>query len=396
MSLDHQEIFAARVFNTPPRVLDLIMHPDNDQAHFSASDIRSKLQQSITMDIIVGDKTPTVYLADVVEIPLRLSQHFLPEILDPKNEPESLNDIVQSISRVRAEVVAWLRENGVTVTEISQSYFTKTGADRKQARQCSVGTIKQHPDYVYKRRQERAPAVHLIEPETIELPRHPHLVHEIIHRKPGGEYITIAERLPDDHKTLASLLNGKKEHEIASYILQAMKGCEHILANGYVHGDVKPENIVVLPSTGTAKLFDLEGITKVQEKTSHLAQPDYNEDEYYGRDAHKKVDGKTDVFSFGITLLGDISTLIPQQYIDQQIGKESRKDQNKKNEVEHVLHQFLDRYRPFMNGRLKKLIKVMTLAEREKRPSLSDAITELTQIIEEIKRCDIDEKQTLF
>lgn len=96
-------------------------------------------------------------------------------------------------------------------------------------------------------------------------------------------------------------------------ILRAM---EHIHAKGYVHRDIKPNNIL-LNRHGQAKLADF-GIMKILDDKSHLTKQGfvlgttlYMAPEYISQG---KIDAKTDIYALGVTLFEMLTTRKPFEF----------------------------------------------------------------------------------
>lgn len=95
--------------------------------------------------------------------------------------------------------------------------------------------------------------------------------------------------------------------EAFEIVMQVTRGLEHAHDQGFIHRDIKPDNIVVTPE-GVAKILDL-GLAK---SIMHSNQSFYTDSGITLGTAHyispeqargdRKLDGRTDIYSLGATL----------------------------------------------------------------------------------------------
>ena len=91
--------------------------------------------------------------------------------------------------------------------------------------------------------------------------------------------------------------------KVLSIIARVADGLSHAHSMGIVHRDIKPANIMYNPDTDTAKITDF-GIARVTDSSKTktgmvLGTPSYMSPEQL---AGKKIDGRSDLFSLGVTL----------------------------------------------------------------------------------------------
>lgn len=108
-----------------------------------------------------------------------------------------------------------------------------------------------------------------------------HLVMEYCHG------LTVQDRRPSDLREVLRIYS-----EVAS-------GLAHINSRGFVHADIKPNNIVVAPS-GEVKIIDLGQSCRMGAIKSRIqGTPDFIAPEQVHR---RPLDARTDVFNFGASL----------------------------------------------------------------------------------------------
>src|SRR5262249_11123006 len=125
----------------------------------------------------------------------------------------------------------------------------------------------------------------------------------------AGEHVYIAMELVLG-KSLAAMLAERplSMAEALDLARQILRGIESAHEAGFIHRDLKPDNVLVTPE-GTAKVLDFslakarerersaEAVTQVTEEGRLLGTPGYMSPE---QARGKEVDPRTDIFSFGI------------------------------------------------------------------------------------------------
>jgi serine/threonine protein kinase len=115
-------------------------------------------------------------------------------------------------------------------------------------------------------------------------------------------YIAMELLKGDDLKKWSAKENLLPVPKVLGYIASAADALEYAHKNGIVHRDIKPANIMVLED-GTIRVADF-GIARITESSKTatgtvLGTPYYMSPEQI---AGKKVDGRADIFSLGVTL----------------------------------------------------------------------------------------------
>jgi CHASE2 domain-containing sensor protein len=103
-------------------------------------------------------------------------------------------------------------------------------------------------------------------------------------------------------------------HLVVKFIAQAADALDYAHANGVVHRDVKPANMMLLPDKGIIKLTDF-GIARISDASRTrtglvLGSPSYMSPEQL---RGQKVDGRSDLFSLGVTLFQLVTGQLPFQ-----------------------------------------------------------------------------------
>jgi hypothetical protein len=106
--------------------------------------------------------------------------------------------------------------------------------------------------------------------------------------------------------------------DACALVVQVARGLQHAHGQGFIHRDVKPENLIVTPA-GVVKILDL-GLAKNLDDTNAtfrtvtgaaLGTPHYISPEQARGD--KSVDGRTDIYSLGATFYHLITGQVPFQ-----------------------------------------------------------------------------------
>lgn len=101
-------------------------------------------------------------------------------------------------------------------------------------------------------------------------------------------------------------------NEVIKYVADAADALDYAHSNGVVHRDIKPANMMLLEATKTIKLMDF-GIARLSDSSKTktgmvLGTPSYMSPEQL---SGKKVDGRTDLFSLGVTLYQLLTGSLP-------------------------------------------------------------------------------------
>ena len=102
--------------------------------------------------------------------------------------------------------------------------------------------------------------------------------------------------------------------EVLRLIADAANALDYAHSNGIVHRDIKPANMMLVEASRTLKLMDF-GIARIADSSKTktgmvLGTPSYMSPEQL---AGKKVDGRSDLFSLGVTLYQLLSGSLPFQ-----------------------------------------------------------------------------------
>jgi serine/threonine-protein kinase len=108
-----------------------------------------------------------------------------------------------------------------------------------------------------------------------------------------------------------ALLNPR---DVLKYIADAADALEYAHSNGIVHRDIKPANMMLLIESQTIKLMDF-GIARLADSTKTktgmvLGTPSYMSPEQL---SGKHVDGRSDLFSLGVTMYQLLTGSLPFQ-----------------------------------------------------------------------------------
>jgi CHASE2 domain-containing sensor protein/predicted Ser/Thr protein kinase len=101
-------------------------------------------------------------------------------------------------------------------------------------------------------------------------------------------------------------------NEVLKFVADAADALDYAHGNGVVHRDIKPANMMLVEATQTIKLMDF-GIARLSDSSKTktgmvLGTPSYMSPEQL---SGKKVDGRTDLFSLGVTLYQLLTGSLP-------------------------------------------------------------------------------------
>lgn len=99
---------------------------------------------------------------------------------------------------------------------------------------------------------------------------------------------------------------------IIKIVMNVAEALDYACRQGVIHRDIKPANIMYNPATGKIKITDF-GIAKITDSTRtrtgiFLGTPSYMSPEQL---AGKNLDGRTDLFSLGVTLFQLLTGILP-------------------------------------------------------------------------------------
>jgi len=106
----------------------------------------------------------------------------------------------------------------------------------------------------------------------------------------------------EDLKKYTNVKNLLPREKVLEYIMLSARALDYAHKNGVIHRDIKPANIMILED-GSLRLTDF-GIARIQESSKTatgtvMGTPYYMSPEQI---AGKKVDGRADIFSLGVTM----------------------------------------------------------------------------------------------
>ena len=162
-----------------------------------------------------------------------------------------------------------------------------------------------------------------------------------------------------------ALLPVREVLEIGAQVAEAL---DYAHENHIVHRDVKPSNIIYVRDTGTVKVTDF-GIAHLtndsQTRTGAvLGTPSYMSPE---QAAGQKVDGRTDLFSLGVTVYQLLSGRLP--FVGDSLANLIYRIATEK-------PQGIRKFRPGLNGNLSRVINRALQKDPEKRFSTGKAMAE--------------------
>ena len=188
---------------------------------------------------------------------------------------------------------------------------------------------------------------------------------------------------------------------LLKYLLQVAEGLAKAHAEGVVHRDLKPDNIIITPE-GYAKILDF-GLAKLVEPAKPESPEDLSEAATMIPSQHStpgmimgtvgymspeqarggEVDQRSDIFSFGC-LLYEATT-----------GRKAFKGDSTIDSLHKIIYEpapAVTDFNPAAPAELQRIIRKCLIKDRDKRyQAIRDAATDLEDLLEEIKgRSDID------
>ncbi|UCH97707.1 MAG: protein kinase [Candidatus Aminicenantes bacterium] len=136
--------------------------------------------------------------------------------------------------------------------------------------------------------------------------------------KQGGMYYFAMEYLQENLKDRLKRGTGIKPREALAIIKDVAKALSYAHKKGYVHRDIKPDNIM-FRKDGAVVLVDFGIVKAVNEKTKltrtgiSVGTPQYMSPEQIKA---KKIDGRSDIYSLGIVLYELLTGQVPYQADD--------------------------------------------------------------------------------
>ena len=167
--------------------------------------------------------------------------------------------------------------------------------------------LSENPEFVERFYKEGRAAARL---------NHPYIVQAYDVGESSGYHYFVMEYI--DGQTVYDLLGGDKrisEQQAIQFILQTAQALEHAHAQGFVHRDVKPKNIM-LTKTGVAKLADMGLAREVSDFATANAEagraygtPYYISPEQIRGDI--SIDCRADIYALGATFYHMVTGRVP-------------------------------------------------------------------------------------
>jgi len=192
---------------------------------------------------------------------------------------------------------------------------------------------------------------------------------EIIENEEDVRIVMPYYRNSDLYNLLDNRGEGLPEKDALKITLQILKATENLHQAGYVHLDIKPENImfdrdnnVVLIDFGCSEPFDKEVLDRYI-GTSYYVAPEID---------HFRFSTKTDVWSIGICFYVMIKFCFPCElvlnYNDESCPDYDQISDNVNNVTE-------------LSGESKSVLKRMLIRDFNERPSVSELIVDIENIL---------------
>ncbi len=147
---------------------------------------------------------------------------------------------------------------------------------------------------------------------------HPNIIQIFDRGVDEGSYFIVMEHV--DGGGLDEIMKNRRLqiYQIVNIALQVARGLEYAHTKGVVHRDIKPSNILIASDSGTVKISDF-GIAKLAEEQMAdrmltrdkvaMGTADYMSPEQ--RRDSRRIDARSDIFSFGILVYEMVTGRIP-------------------------------------------------------------------------------------
>ena len=149
---------------------------------------------------------------------------------------------------------------------------------------------------------------------------HPYIVQYLGHGKVKGDLFLAMEYCEFPNlKFLISRSDPVLEQFVGNIIIDTAEALEHVHDKGYLHYDIKPENILV-SRNGNVRLCDFDLSRPIPEKPTKM--PDNPGTPVYMAPEQlrgREIDQRTDIFAFGVTMY---ETLTGQKPFDGKTSKD--------------------------------------------------------------------------
>lgn len=173
----------------------------------------------------------------------------------------------------------------------------------------------------------------------------------------------------DLYNFLEERASGLPEKEALKITLQILKAVQNIHQAGYVHLDIKPENVmfnknneVVLIDFGCSEPIDKEVLDRFMGTSYYVAPEIYN----------YLFNTKTDVWSIGICMYIMLKFSFPCELV-QSYYYETRPDYD---QIDENVRNITE-----LSSKGKKLLQSMLIRDYNKRPSVSDLIINIENLL---------------
>lgn len=228
--------------------------------------------------------------------------------------------------------------------------------------------LSENPEFVERFYREGRAAARL---------NHPHIVQAYDVGESSGYHYFVMEYI--DGQTVYDLLTGDRrvaEPDAIRFVLQTARALEHAHAQGLVHRDVKPKNIM-LTKSGTVKLADMglarevnDFVTATAEAGRAYGTPYYISPEQIRGDI--SIDCRADIYALGATFYHMVAGRVPFDGTTPSA----------------VMHKHLkeplippDHLNPSLTAGVGEIIEVMMAKNADERyPTMAELITDLEAV----------------